>query len=99
MELKATVLIDNTAPDTLLVEWGLSIYIEYRGYRVLLDAEKGLVVFDSCCHGGVDIVIEEAREVLGKDVYAPVGGLHLFRSGDELCRRWRKGLEKQVYRA
>ncbi len=219
MELKATVLIDNTAPEALLSEWGLSVYIEYRGRRILLDTgksggfaknarrlgidlsaaefgvlshahydhadgmgdffscnsgadfylregaaencysgegeerhyigikqgtldryrsrirlckglyelsdgvwllghsrdmtaagrnahmylldvgewsidrfaheqslvfetEKGLVVFNSCCHGGADIVIEEAREALGKDVYALVGGLHLFRSDD-----------------
>ncbi len=220
MDIRATVLIDNTAPETLLSEWGLSIYIEYRGHRVLLDTgrsagfaenaqslgidlgqaelgvlshahydhadgmeeffarnaaasfllregtkencysgegeerhyigikrgtldayrsrlnfcsgahklfegawllghsrdmtaagrlahmyllngdewsidrfaheqslvldtEKGLVVFNSCCHGGADVVVEETREALGKDVYALVGGLHLFRSGDD----------------
>lgn len=237
MDIRATVLIDNTAPDTLLAEWGLSVYIEYRGHTVLLDTgksggfaenaqslgidlaaaeygvlshahydhadgmeeffsrnasakfclregteencysgegderhyigikrgilesyrsrllfcgkehklfegawllshrrdmtaagrlahmyllngsewsidsfaheqslvfdtEKGLVVFNSCCHGGADIVIEEAREALGKDVYALVGGLHLFRSNDhyviEMAERLRRTGVKRI---
>ncbi len=237
MDIRATVLIDNTAPDALLSEWGLSVYIEYRGHKVLLDAgksggfaenaqslgidlaaaeygvlshahydhadgmeefflrnskakfclregteencysgegedrhyigikhgtlaayrdrllfcgaehklfegawllshrrdmtaagrlahmyllngddwsvdcfsheqslvfdtQKGLVVFNSCCHGGADIVIEEAGEALGKDVYALVGGLHLFRSDDEyvtdMMQRLRKTGVKRI---
>lgn len=231
MDIKATVLIDNTAPEALLCEWGLSIYIEYRGSRILLDTgksagfaenahrlgidigvaelgvlshahydhadgmdeffaqntaarfylregtgencysgegeerhyigikrgiletyrdriafckglyrlrdgvwllghtrdmnaagrnahmyllndgewsvdcfaheqslvfetEKGLVVFNSCCHGGADIVIEEAREALGREVYALIGGLHLFRSDDDYILKMAERLRK-----
>lgn len=35
--MKATVLIDNLTMGTLAAEWGLSIYIEYRGHKILLD--------------------------------------------------------------
>ena len=37
MNLKATVLIDNTCKEGLLSEWGLSFYIEHCGRRYLLD--------------------------------------------------------------
>lgn len=40
MDLKATVLIDNIAEPPLLCEWGLSICIEYRGRKILLDTGK-----------------------------------------------------------
>ena len=35
--MKCTVLIENTAPEHLIAEWGLSVYIEYNGLRILLD--------------------------------------------------------------
>lgn len=49
---------------------------------LVLETEKGLVIFNCCCHGGADVVIEEIRSTFGRDVHALVGGLHLFRSGD-----------------
>lgn len=49
---------------------------------LVFDTEKGLVVFNSCCHGGGDIICSEAQQALGKPVHALVGGLHLFRSAD-----------------
>ncbi len=48
---------------------------------LVLETERGLVVFNSCCHGGADTVIKEAAEYFGVGVYALVGGLHLFRLG------------------
>lgn len=35
--MKATILIDNLTKGTLAAEWGLSIYIEHQGHRILLD--------------------------------------------------------------
>lgn len=35
--MKATILIDNLTKGTLAAEWGLSVYIEYRDHRILLD--------------------------------------------------------------
>ena len=36
--MKATILVDNNAPDNLACEWGFSAFIEYDGKRILLDA-------------------------------------------------------------
>ena len=35
--MKATILIDNLTKGSLVPEWGLSIYIEYNGHKILLD--------------------------------------------------------------
>ena len=35
--MKATVLVDNISCNELAGEWGLSIYIEYRDKKILLD--------------------------------------------------------------
>lgn len=50
---------------------------------LVLETEKGLVIFNSCCHGGADVIIEEISSTFGREVYALVGGLHLFRSTEE----------------
>ena len=35
--MRATVIVDNRKNGNLQGEWGLSIYIEYRGKKLLLD--------------------------------------------------------------
>ncbi len=50
---------------------------------LVLETAQGLVIFNSCCHGGADVIIEEVRQHFGREVHALVGGLHLFRSSDE----------------
>ncbi|NLL80404.1 MAG: MBL fold metallo-hydrolase [Clostridiales bacterium] len=35
--MKATILIDNITKDDLISEWGLAVYIEYKGHKFLLD--------------------------------------------------------------
>ncbi len=49
---------------------------------LVLETAQGLVIFNSCCHGGADVIIDEVRRSFGREVYALVGGLHLFRSSD-----------------
>lgn len=56
---------------------------------LVLDTSKGLVVFNSCSHGGIINIIEEVKERFpNKSVYAFIGGLHMKgMSGDkEICR-------------
>ena len=36
--MKVTVLMENTSPDCLLHEHGLSLHLSYEGHSVLLDA-------------------------------------------------------------
>ncbi|MCD7838730.1 MAG: MBL fold metallo-hydrolase [Clostridiales bacterium] len=54
---------------------------------LILDTERGLILFNSCSHGGAANILREAREALGKPVYAYIGGLHLKgrRDGREIC--------------
>lgn len=45
---------------------------------LVFDTDKGLVIINSCSHGGVRNIIEDVREVLpNKHVHAYIGGLHL----------------------
>lgn len=54
---------------------------------LVIETKKGLVVFNSCSHGGADAIIREVEETWpDKRIYALVGGLHLFRSSDETVR-------------
>lgn len=56
---------------------------DYRHEQSLvLEGEKGLVVFNSCSHGGiVNIVRGVLEQFPGKRVSAAVGGLHMFSRG------------------
>lgn len=55
---------------------------------LVLDTEKGLVIFNSCSHGGLHAIISEVKQALpGKNIYAFVGGLHMKGklNGEEIC--------------
>lgn len=54
---------------------------------LVLDTARGLVLFNSCSHGGAANILREAKEALGKPVYAYIGGLHLKakKDGQEAC--------------
>lgn len=53
---------------------------------LVIETPRGLVVFNSCSHGGIENIIEETRAAFpGKHIIALIGGLHLFmRSDDEV---------------
>lgn len=54
---------------------------------LVLDTEKGLVIINSCSHGGVVNIINEVRETFpGKHVHAVIGGFHLFNKTDKEVR-------------
>lgn len=51
---------------------------------LVLDTQQGLVIFNSCSHGGADNIIREVAGTFpGKHIHALIGGLHLFASPDE----------------
>ena len=55
---------------------------------LVFDTDKGLVIFNSCSHGGAKNIIHEVLEVLpGKKIYAFIGGLHMKNKvdGREAC--------------
>lgn len=51
---------------------------------LVFETEKGLVIFNSCSHGGAaNIITEVADSYPGQAVYALIGGLHLYNKSDE----------------
>lgn len=59
---------------------------------LVIDTPSGLVIFNSCSHGGADTILEEVAAAFpGKQIAALVGGLHLYRTSESdvraLCRR------------
>lgn len=54
---------------------------------LVLDTPRGLVLFNSCSHGGADCVIKEAAAAFpGKKILALIGGFHLFNKSEETVR-------------
>lgn len=55
---------------------------------LVFDTPKGLIIFNSCSHAGMENIVEEVKEVFpGKKVYVFCGGLHMkgSRDGVEYC--------------
>ena len=51
---------------------------------LVVETEKGLVIFNSCSHTGMKNILADVKEMLHRqDVYAYVGGLHLYKLSDE----------------
>ena len=58
-----------------------------REQSLVFDTSRGLVIFNSCSHGGADVIIREAEAAFpGKQIYGLIGGFHLFRSEDQEVR-------------
>ena len=54
---------------------------------LVFDTPKGLVVFNSCSHGGADNIITEIEATFPeKEICAYIGGLHLYKSSEEDIR-------------
>ena len=51
---------------------------------LVLESDRGLIVFNSCSHTGLTNILEDVREALGRsDACAYVGGLHLYKMTDD----------------
>lgn len=56
---------------------------------LVFETEKGLVIFNSCSHGGADNIIREVSGTFSdKKVYAMIGGFHLYNKSEEYVRRF-----------
>lgn len=47
-------------------------------HSLVLEGTDGLVVFNSCSHGGIVNIVQGVRDTLSREVTAVVGGLHMF---------------------
>lgn len=46
---------------------------------LVFSTPKGLVIFNSCCHGGADNIVREVADTFpGQPISAIVGGFHLY---------------------
>ncbi len=55
---------------------------------LVIKAPKGLVIFNSCSHGGADNIINEVSSAFPDEhIYALVGGFHLYRSDENEVRQ------------
>lgn len=72
------------------------MYDDFRHEQSLIfDTDQGLVIFNSCCHAGADVVIQEARDAFpGRKVHAIVGGFHLFAMPADQVRAFARRLEE-----
>ena len=56
---------------------------------LVFDTEKGLVIFNSCSHGGADNIIIEVSETFpDKRIHAMIGGFHLYNQSEEYVREF-----------
>jgi len=54
---------------------------------LVFDTPDGLVIFNSCSHGGADNIINEvAADFPGKKIKAIVGGFHLYKKSEKAVR-------------
>ena len=75
--MKITVLMENSAPEGLIAEHGLSFYMEYRGGRYLLDAGECGAVLYNADKLGVDLSKVE-RAALSHGHYDHADGFNAF---------------------
>ena len=63
---------------------------------LIMMTPKGIVLINSCSHGGVSNIIREAGEYLCKEnaeIYAYIGGFHLKKASDEEIYRFAESLK------
>lgn len=54
---------------------------------LVVDTPDGLVILNSCSHGGADTIITEVSDTFpGKKILALIGGFHLFNKSEEEVR-------------
>ena len=75
--MKITVLMENSAPEGLIAEHGLSFHLEYRGGRYLLDAGECGAVLYNAYKLGVDLAGVE-KAALSHGHYDHADGFNAF---------------------
>lgn len=85
--MKLTVLIENTAPDTLLREHGLSVYINYKNTSILLDGGSSGKFLENAKLLEVDITSVRLT-VLSHGHYDHGDGLAAFLRVDPSAEVW-----------
>lgn len=55
---------------------------------LIFRTENGIVIFNSCSHSGPGVIVDEVRRAFpGENIYAYIGGLHLYRLNEAQIRK------------
>ncbi len=110
--LPGVTLVPHRTPGLEETARRVNLYIKENGrlrpdsfaheQSLVFDTDRGLVIFSSCSHGGADNIIREIETVFpGKQLYAMLGGFHLYKSTEEevraLAERIRKTGIQKIY--
>lgn len=69
-------------------KWGLRPDDFSHEHSLVIDTDRGLVIFNSCSHGGAVNIIREVRQAFPhKEVYGLIGGFHLFGKPADYVRQ------------
>lgn len=61
---------------------------------LVFDTESGLVIFNSCSHGGVDVILNEVAQTFpDKNISAMIGGFHLHATPEDEVRNLARKLK------
>lgn len=95
--MKLTVLTDNLTKGALAAEWGLSIYIEYDGHRILLDTGASDRFAKNAEKLGIDLGVVEFG-VLSHAHYDHADGMEaFFEKNKEAPFYLREGSKENCY--
>ncbi len=53
---------------------------------IAIKSDKGVIVVTGCSHSGIANICEYAKQVTGQDLYAVIGGFHLFEKETEAVK-------------
>lgn len=99
-------LISHNAKDNYLIGKREKMYTHRGLHRfpddfmheqsLVFDTNKGLVIMNSCSHAGAANIISEVMEYFpGRNVYAMIGGFHLFNKTDEEVKMFASQLKNK----
>ncbi len=75
---------------------GHFVYDDFSHEQSLIfSTERGLVIFNSCCHAGADTILHEVADAFpGEPLYAIIGGFHLYETPEEDVAAFAKRLSE-----
>jgi len=84
------------AADMYVLEDGVYRYDSFDHEQSLVfETERGLVIFNSCSHGGADNIINEIKSTFPeKNIIAIVGGFHLYNTPADEVRAFAKRVDE-----
>ena len=92
----ARILIDNIAPEGLIGEWGLSVWIEHGSKRILLDTGTTGAFAENARKMGLDLSTAEVG-VISHAHYDHANGLEAFFRENSRAKVWFRDTSKKRY--